>query len=156
MAQYGYKDGFFESVSAVTATPSEELGSVRVSNGRVYQYVYNGGGEQISQNQICVVSASTGYTVTVSSVTSPNSYAYGVVREATLTTATYGWVVKQGSVDLYNAGNTAIVAGYQITADADGTVTASSGGTGSTGIKFGIAQQATTTAGTFGAQVNCL
>ena len=40
-----------ESVSAVTATPSVEVGTRRYYKGKDYIYCYNAGGSQISQGQ---------------------------------------------------------------------------------------------------------
>lgn len=109
MALSGKYDGIFEeSVSAVTATNSVELGARRYSDGIEYVYVYNAGGEEIGPLQGCTVSAVSGYSVTVSSVCGANRLA-GVPINATLTTATYGWVAQQGHTNV--SGNTQTLVG---------------------------------------------
>lgn len=91
-----------ESVSAVTATKSADipLGAVRYEDDatygyREYQYVYNSGGEQINPTYGCKQSALTAYSVTVTA-TSQLHVGFGLVVNATLTTGTYGWVLKRG------------------------------------------------------------
>ena len=60
---------YFESVSAVTATPSVEVGRRRIEGDEAYVYVYNTGSSTAGVNKGCVLSAVSGYSVTVSSVT---------------------------------------------------------------------------------------
>jgi len=88
-----------ESVSNVTATNSVELGTRKCVDSRDYVYVYNAGGSDINPTYGVTVSGGTGYSVTVSSVTS-NSPLVGVVRNATLTTGTYGWAVVRGATNI--------------------------------------------------------
>lgn len=89
----------FSGPSQVTATlgPTDaEVGSRAWDSNLEYVLVYNGGNSQISPGFGCVLqSASTSYTITVSSVTSAD-FVIGVCRNATLTTGTYGWVVRKG------------------------------------------------------------
>jgi len=155
---YGLPTVWTESVSAVTATNSVEVGTLRYEGEILYQYVYNAGTTQINPGEICTLSAVTGYSVTVSSIIDPISKPFGVVQNATLTTATYGWVGRSGIMMLENAGNTAIAAGYPIATAADGSVDAPTGGTGTTWSKavFAKALTATTTAGNFHALVQCM
>ena len=89
---------FQETVSAVTETKSVgiDLGTVRYEDGREYQYVMNGGNSAILPANGCILaSGATGYTVTISSVAS-YAVCFGLVREATITTGAYGWVMKRG------------------------------------------------------------
>lgn len=84
-----------ESVSNVTATNSVNLGETRFFGGEEYLYVYNAGAQQISIGNFAVLSACSGYSVTVSSVTNYD-LPIGFVKHATLTTATYGWLMTRG------------------------------------------------------------
>lgn len=90
---------FKGGVSNVTSTlgaNDPEVGARRWDGGREYVFVYNDGGEDIDPGLGAVLqSGATGYSVTVSSVTS-NDLCVGVCRNATLTTGTYGWLVTKG------------------------------------------------------------
>jgi len=88
----------FNSVSMVTATLGQndpELGTVMSEGDEQYRFVYNGGNSQILPGNGAVATATTGYTVTVSSITH-SDFAVGVCKHATLTTATYGWLMVKG------------------------------------------------------------
>lgn len=99
MAFSGVGPVAFSPVSMVTATlgPNDaELGTVLESGGYKYVFVFNGGTTQISPGLgCCLQSSATQMSVTVSSATSVDALI-GVVRHATLTTQTYGWVVTRG------------------------------------------------------------
>lgn len=84
-----------EAVSAVTATNTVNPGETRFQNGEEYIYVYNAGVQQISVGQFAVLSANSGFSVTVSSVTGYD-LPIGFVKHATLTTGTYGWLLTRG------------------------------------------------------------
>lgn len=132
----------FESVSAVTATPSVDVGSIRIEGDEKYIYAYNAGNSQISVGRAAVVSAVSGYSVTVSSVS--GGFAVGFVKHATLTTGTYGWLVTRGFVDsVTNAmASTALAAGDAIQLGVDGGVCK-----GETGPYVGKMMTATGSAG---------
>jgi hypothetical protein len=132
----------FESVSAVTASPTVELGSMRVEGLNEYIYCYNAGNSQISVGRVAVVSALSGLSVTVSSVS--GDFAVGVVKHATMATGTYGWLLKRGFVDGMTNGmaSTAVVAGDILQVAIDGSV-----GKGITGPNVGKAMTATGSAG---------
>lgn len=88
----------FAPVSQVTDTlgvNDPEVGTRLRYDDEDYIFVYNAGNSQISKGQAAIVSAVTGYSVTVSSVTSVD-FAVGVVKHATLTTGTYGWLLTKG------------------------------------------------------------
>jgi hypothetical protein len=112
---------FDGGVSNVTATPGYgvELGSLIDYDGKTYRYVYNAGNTQISIGEGCTVSAVSGYSVTVSSTTMADFFV-GVVHHATLTTATYGWVVVNGFSKVKAVANTGLTAGDPLTAGGDG------------------------------------
>lgn len=88
----------FDSVSMVTATlgtHDPEVGTVVREGDEEYIFVYNAGNSQISVGNGAVVSAVTGYSVTVSSITHTD-VPVGVCKHATLTTGTYGWLLRKG------------------------------------------------------------
>jgi hypothetical protein len=99
MAVYGYRQDFFEPISNVTTANSIELGSRRIHNGNEYVYVYNGGGKDISTGRGAIVTATSGYTVTVSSASAVDQF-FGVCRYNTITTAAYGWLMTRGFADV--------------------------------------------------------
>ncbi len=89
----------FESVSAVTATPSVELGTERVVAGEKYVYVHNAGistagvGKGLSRP----VSAAAGmYSASVSAAS--GDLCIGFVKHAAIPTLNYGWALTKGLV----------------------------------------------------------
>lgn len=115
-----YRQQFFnEGVSAVTASPSVEVGMERTVGDERYCYVYNAGNSQIPPSYGCTLSAVTGYSVTVSSLT--NVDLFGVVKHTTLTTGTYGWVMKKGFAAVEMGANNSAAAGVLLCPGADGT-----------------------------------
>lgn len=154
-----------ESVSAVTATPSVELGSRRIQAGEEYVYVYNDGGANINPGNGCVMSGNTGMSVTVSSTTFFNA-CIGVVKHATLTTGTYGWVMTRGFSNLKMHADSSGIVGNPVYLGLNGTfvdaptkntaTTAFSQVTSLFGIPtVGVAVQATASAGTAYGYVRC-
>lgn len=121
-----YQDPVFnESVSSVTLTPSVQLGAVRMEAGDQYLYVYNNGGASINVGRGCIISAVTGYSVTVSSLTNVGGFL-GVVKHNTIMTASYGWIVTRGFTPVLAAA-TAITSGAPLYAGVDGSFTESTG-----------------------------
>lgn len=89
--------GAGETVSSVTATNSVIPGTLWAdTSGNQYVYVYNAGNSQISQGLAAVISGLSGYSVTVSSVAGTDGFPVGIAKNATLTTATYGWLMYRG------------------------------------------------------------
>ena len=125
----GRQEIFDESVSAVTLTPSNTIGTTRYEGENKYLYVFNAGGEQISPGLGVTISAVTGYSVTVSSVTSVNP-CIGVVENATLTTDTFGWVVTRGFVSIEMTAQTGIAASEPIILGTNGVHARATGATG--------------------------
>lgn len=93
-----------ETVSNVTATNSVNPGETRFINGEEYLYVYNAGVQQISVGNFAVLSANSGYSVTVSSITQYD-FPIGIVKHATITTGAYGWLMTRGFAKLQLAAN---------------------------------------------------
>lgn len=86
----------FESVSAVTATPSVEIGTEWSTGGNKYVYVYNDCNSTIAVgNGMTLQSGASGYSCTLSSVTATD-VCVGVVKHANITTGTYGWALTKG------------------------------------------------------------
>ena len=157
MGYYGWM-GQNETVSAVTATPSVEIGARTFYDGREYIYMYNGGSEA-AKNKVVVASGTSGYTfvVTFASGAAIGCLPMGVVRNATIAAGSYGWVCTRGFVDLYNDGTASVTSGDFIVLSVNGNVrqvTFTSVVTQAviTG-KLAHAMQSTDTAGTFGAYI---
>lgn len=93
-----------ESVSAVTATPSVNLGETRFINGEEYLYVYNAGAISMNVGQFGVLSANSGYSVTVSSITSFDM-PIGFVKHADIPAGSYGWLITRGFTSVNFASN---------------------------------------------------
>jgi hypothetical protein len=147
-----------ESVSAVTATPSVDIGTRRFDSGREYVYIYNGGGE-VAPGYVMIATGVSGYTcVATYAFGTSKPLAMGVVRNATLTTGTYGWICTRGFTDLYNIGTASVAVSNRLALGADGAVFVDTDTSAITALVHrgnfdGYAMQATDTAGTFGAYV---
>lgn len=113
---------YAESISSVTATPSVLTGAHRTEAGDEYRYVYNDGNSQIGPGYGCIISAVSGYSVTISSTTNSNGF-FGIVKHATLTTGTYGWVMVRGFAPIKAPANSGIAAGAILGIGGDGVVT---------------------------------
>lgn len=88
---------YFESVSAVTATPSVELGSRRTdSAGNEYIYVYNHGRETYPGRCVYLKTASSGYTISVTNVAAAVGQFAGGINHATMLSSSYGWIMTKG------------------------------------------------------------
>ena len=154
-SNYGWQYQFNESVSAVTATPSMLIGTPRVEQGDQYLYVFNTGNSQINPGNIVILSATTSYSVTVSSVTSVDT-PIGVCKHSTITTGAYGWIVTKGFVPLRAPTNSALAVADYVQAGSDGTVTVPASATSYLGNYFGKVLQATASAGLGFGWVNCM
>jgi len=84
---------FNESVSAVTATNTVAVGTIRSDGGNKYRYVYMEQSAQVGY-AVMLTSGGSGNSVTASMVT--GDMAAGVVQNTTMTTATYGWILVNG------------------------------------------------------------
>lgn len=98
----------FESVSAVTATNSVDLGTVRTFAGEDYVYVYNTT-TTIPVGSFGVLSANSGFSVTLTSITQYD-FPIGIVKHAAIPGSQYGWLLTRGfSKCLMHADNSAAV-----------------------------------------------
>ncbi len=112
----------FAGVSQVTASlgaNDPEVGTVIEEGDEKYVFVYNNGNSQISVGHGAVISALTGYSVTVSSTTMID-HPVGVVKHATLTTATYGWLLVRGFGPFATPANSGAAAGQLLCIGGDG------------------------------------
>lgn len=97
MAFYSVGPVNFESVSAVTATPSIDLGTRRLEAGEEYVYCYNSGGATASVALgVKFITGASGYSVAQTSVTDSFHPCVGVVKHADIPAANYGWVMVKG------------------------------------------------------------
>jgi hypothetical protein len=102
MATYSYKLVNEETVSAVTATPSVQVGTRRLADGVEYIYAYNGGS---AANKGCpvILTSVSGYTFVVTYATAADrgSVILGIVNNATCAAASYCWVATRGIMGAY-------------------------------------------------------
>lgn len=158
---YGQQALFEESVSAVTATNSIELGTRRVVGAREYTYVYNKSSSTASVGYAMVriganASATCGFSGTVSSLSGTDDLL-GVVYNADIPARYYGWVVTRGVVPAAYS-NSGTTAGYTVAMDDNGTFRSVSGSTNGTlppVARALTAASAATALCTFTVAVNC-
>ncbi len=149
MTVYSNGPARFGSVSMVTATlgtNDPEVGTVTREGDEEYIFVYNAGNSQISTGYCATVSAVTGYSVTVSTTTQID-HVVGVVKHATLTTGTYGWLLTKGFGSAKMAANSGAAAGQLLTVGGDGVFSVKSISTDAPGAVFGKVMEATGSAG---------
>lgn len=94
MSNYGYQQVQEEPVSTITATPSVGLGAKAIDNGNEYVYVYNKSTSTAKVGYGVCLSASSGYSVTVSGATGDPVFA--VIQNEDLEPLNYGWALKDG------------------------------------------------------------
>lgn len=147
------------SVSSVTSSRGAndpEVGTIKVEGGREYVYVYNDGGEDIDPGFGAVIqSGASGYSVTVSAVTSAD-IVVGVCYHATLTTGTYGWLVRRGIVPVeMNATSGTVAAGDLLEVGANGDFQKVSNTTGNLAPAVGKALEAIVSSASGSAYISC-
>lgn len=139
-----------DTVSAVTSSRGSndpEIGTVCQVATEEYVYVYNAGTTQISPGMAAVVAhAATTYTCTVSSTTSADIVA-GVCKHATLTTGTYGWLVRRGFVNCEMGADYSAASGSLIEISDNGVFDIASNTTGNKGNAIGKVLTAIASAG---------
>lgn len=151
MTAYGNGTVVMYGKSHVTAALSAnhpEVGTIMQDGDEVYQWVYNDGGSTIGVGQGCIVSALTGYSVTVSSTTNLD-FAIGIVKHVAIPTLNYGWVLKRGFGPCKAPANSGIAAAAMLTLGADGVISdVQAVATGLTGNRIGKCMVATASGGT--------
>jgi len=142
----------FDSVSMVTATPGAndpKVGDVFDTGDEKYVYVYNAGGSTIAVGHGAILSAVTGYSVTVSSTVSLMAGGVGVCKHTAIPTAEYGYLMTRGFCSYEAGANVAL--GEALSLAADGVWVNSSGITGNV---YGKAMVATDSGGSASAYFN--
>lgn len=139
MAYQGVSPIFMESVSAVTATNSVDIGTRRVVDGNDYVYVFNAGSSVISPGMPAVLNSfSSGYSVSASNAASQTGFFLGHCQHTTLPTATYGWLMTRGFANIVpDASAVSIATGTELALGVDGGYVAVAA-TLSTGIRIGV------------------
>lgn len=127
MAFYSEGPVIFGGVSATTATPSSkepELGSRCNYNGNMYVYAYNAGNsEAYPGTAMTIIAGASTYSCTLST-TAGLDVPVGVVRNATMATGAYGWLLTKGFGAAYTSA--AIAAGTALQLAANGLWTTGS------------------------------
>lgn len=108
----------FESVSAVTATPSVQLGTRCNVGGNDYVYVYAAGGA-INKGNAAIITGTSGYSVNVTSVTMVD-LGVGICRNATIAAGSYGWLMTRGFSDFNAGANDSFAVGNPLALAVDG------------------------------------
>jgi hypothetical protein len=156
MAFYGIAPLSFGPVTAVTATRGTndpELGTRRSEGANEYLYVYNDANSTIATAKGCVLqSGASGYSVTVSSVTSADMLIGVAVNS--ITTGAYGWVVTRGITSvLMGATSATVAAGDMLELAANGVFVPVSNTTGNKGNACGKALAAIVSSATGSAYI---
>jgi hypothetical protein len=149
MTNYANNQVNFQAVSNVTATlgaNDPEPGYRTTVGDEDYVFVYNAGNSQIPPTYGAVMSAVSGYSVTISSTTSVD-FLVGVCKHATLTTGTYGWLVTKGFVQVEMEADNSAAAGQILALAADGEFALKSNSTGYPTPAVGKAMEAIASAG---------
>lgn len=97
-----------------------EVGTTMRVGNKDYRFVYNAGGASGAVGRAVIVSAVSGYSVTVSSVTGSANPLVGVIENNTLTTGAYAWVVKRGPCQVQMSANNSAAVGDKLTLGTDG------------------------------------
>ena len=97
---YGFVNAFMETVSAVTADPSVELGCRRVENSKEYCYAYNSGSQDATVGYGVVCSGLSSYSMSLSSAI--GDQLFGVVQSVAIPSSSYGWLLTRGVCTVVN------------------------------------------------------
>lgn len=154
MTVYSLAPVQMNGVSMVTGSlgvNDPEVGTIVRAGDEEYIFVYNAGNSQISPGYLAVVSAVTGYSVTVSSVAASGDIPVGVCVHATLTTGTYGYLLKKGFCNFKATADSGVVAGARLIPGDDGvwgSPTTTSNVSNTQNSAYGKCMVATASAGT--------
>lgn len=109
-----------------------KVGDVASIGNDNYLFVYNAGSSTANVGDGVILSAVSGYSVTVSSTTSVDLLV-GVVKHTALATGYYGYVCTRGFVNVNMGANLSAAAGAGLILAADGKFTAKTCATGYAG-----------------------
>lgn len=121
MSRYGLDPVLFEGVSAVTATPSVEIGTKRTYAGEEYIYVHAVG--TVSMSVGATLSGVSGYSVLATGLLS-GAYCIGFCKHESIVCGSYGWLIQRGFVSspVNGMANSSIAATRVIMLAADGKI----------------------------------
>jgi len=125
MTFYSQNPVLFYGISHVTATLSSkhpEVGTRITHDGEEYVWAYHDCNSDIAPSyMVQLQSGATGMSVTITNTTN-TGLPVGIVKHATLTTNTYGWLLTRGHATVEMTANSGTVAvnGY-LTVGANGT-----------------------------------
>lgn len=116
----------FGTVSMVTATlgtKDPEIGTIRHEGNETYRFVY--ASSEISVGRGATISGVSGWTATVSSVGASvgKDWFVGVVKHATISSGSYGWLCTHGFVPIHASAAVAIAPGDIVYPGTDGFFT---------------------------------
>lgn len=119
MGAFGTYNNFnpISNVTATKGTNDPELGQTTFYNGADYLYVYSS--NEASVGHAVIMTGTTGYTVSVGTVTNVDIPA-GWVQHATLTTGTYGWIATRGVLKMQMSAAASVAIGGLVVAGANG------------------------------------
>ena len=132
MTHYANRPVLFAGKSMVTASlgANDPEPGYRMTDGdEDYVFVYNAGASDIEPSYGAVLSAVSGYSVTVSSTTSVD-FLVGVCKHATIAAGSYGWLFSRGFVDVEMEADNSAAAGQLLTLAEDGEFALKSNSTG--------------------------
>jgi hypothetical protein len=121
---YGLSPIAFGAVSAVTASrgPNDPaVGDVRHEGANQYRYVFNAGASTLSSGKGAILSAVSGYSVTVSSTTSVDLLVGVAVNS--IAASAYGYILEKGFGQVQMGADYSAAAGALLILAADGTFT---------------------------------
>lgn len=132
--------------SHVTASLSSRhpaVGTFKSFDGEDYVWVYNACNSQINPGYVCIPQSGMSVASITLTSTTNSGKAFGIVKHATLTTATYGWLLRRGVVNVEMNGTSGTIAsGGDIGIGADGVCTPVTQATGILSPAFGQALEA--------------
>jgi hypothetical protein len=144
MSFYGVSPVAFESVSNVTATNSVELGTRRIEANEEYVYCLNGMASSATQGVLMIQSATSGYTMSRSSLAAAD-LPMVAVKHAAVPSGSYFWGLTRGSL---LACSLAVTAGDMLTIGLNGALQTYAVGSFPTGPLIGKVQLTGTAATT--------
>lgn len=156
MTHYANRPVLFAGKSMVTAslgTNDPEPGYRMTDGDEDYVFVYNAGSEQIQPSYGAVMTAVSGYSVTLSSTTSVD-FLIGVCKHATITTGAYGWLLTRGFVEVEMEADNSAAAGELLALAEAGEFALKSNSTGYPTPAVGKTMEAIASAGSGTAWIN--
>lgn len=104
-----------ESISAVTATPSTEIGARRTHKAENYIYCYNNGtGTAAVGYGVKLITGASGYSVAATSVSDAINPCVGTIKHVDIPSSSYGWVMTKGFQNVHSPANSVVVGDYTL------------------------------------------